>query len=309
MAILAMIRDAQGRTVIYDIFVRDGLCYLVSTYWHYRDPPLQIVVNGRVAEEIGYNEYEPVRYFRVPVTAPPEVISIDGIEHRIPAVPVIGREGTQGLAVATLFKHDYAHMTSMIEWYRAQGVETFYLYFNGPSLPPGLPTGPGIQYRLWNFQYWNPCDWRDKETGWTHAAQTAFLTMVRLRHLPDHSWIGLVDIDECVANPAGPTVAETLAAVPAEYDVVRVRNRWAFKSHDRLIYTTVGDPETEWEARTKCFYRGTYTGLCGVHRPKPGATILNCQSLLMLHVVNYTHMERLRQVAEPRASVAWPTKS
>jgi len=299
----AVIHDAQGRTVIYDIFVRDGICYLVSTYWHSRDPPLRIVVEGREAEEIGYNEYEPVRYFRVPVTAAPVTVTIDGAEYRLAApAPTVGEGAPKGLAVATLFKRDYAHIRSMIEWYRAQGVETFYLYFNGPALPPGLPIGPGIQYRLWNFQFWNYT-----KPGWGHAAQTAFLTTARLRHMPDHSWIGLVDIDECVANPTGPTVAETLAAVPAEYNVVRVRNRWAFKLHDRLIYTTVGDPATEWEQRTKCFYRGSYTGLCGIHQPKPGAAVIVSESLLMLHVVNYSHMERLRQVAEPRASVAWPT--
>lgn len=302
-----MLRDAQGRTVIYDIFIRDGVCYLVSTYWHYRDLSLQVTVDGQVAEEIGHNEYEPVRYFRVPVTGAPEVVAINGVEHRLTApVPVVGESQKGGLAIATLFKHDHAHVASMIEWYRAQGADTFYMYFNGPSLPAGLPTGPGIHYRLWDFQYWNRADYRYKETGWVHAAQTAFLTMVRLRHMPDHSWIGLVDIDECVSNTTGKTVADTLAEVPLEYDVVRVRNRWAFKSHNRLIYTTVSDPGAEWDARTKCFYRGTYTGLCGVHRPKAGASILNCTSLLMLHVVNYTHMERLRQVEEPRASVPWP---
>jgi hypothetical protein len=303
-----MIREAQGRTVIYDAFVRGGVCYLVSTYWHYRDPPLTVVVGGVVAEEIGINKYEPVRYFRVPVTGPVRAVTIDGIEHTLPEpIPVIDGTGGRGIAVATLFKHDHAHVGSMIEWYRAQGIENFYLYFNGPALPPGLPNGKGVHYGLWNFQYWNRADYRNKETGWVHAAQTAFLTMVRLRHMPDHSWIGLVDIDECVANPEGSTVAETLACIPAEYDVVRVRNRWAFRSHDRLMYTMVGDPASEWDARTKCFYRGTYTGLCGVHRPKAGAAIQNCESLLMLHVVNYTHMERLKEVAEPRASVMWPS--
>ena len=102
--------------------------------------------------------------------------------------------------------------------------------------------------------------------------------------------------------------AETLAAVPNNYNVVRVRNRWALKLDDRIEYTTTHEPN-EWNNRTKCFYRGSFEGLCKIHHPKGSASVHNSTSLLMLHVVNYDHPERVEWVKEPRSTVPWPTKS
>jgi hypothetical protein len=301
-----MIPGPEGRTLIYDAFVREGVCYLTSTYWHYREPPMVIEIDGVRAEEIGHNEYEPVRYFRVPVTGVPTAVTINGIRFAFPvALDILPAPAGKGLAVATLFKHDHAYIGSMIEWYRTQGVTDFYLYFNGPVLPAGLPSGSGIHYGLWNHRYWNPTNWRDKETGWVHAAQTAFLTMARLRYLPDHEWVGFVDIDEHVWPSDGRRIRETLQDISAEVNVVFVSNHYAFRSHDCLIYTTVS--EGGWAGRTKCFYRGTYRGLCGVHAPKGSDYVrFNYEDMPMLHVVNYGHKERMSKIHEPRVRVPWP---
>ena len=182
-----MIRDATGQVIIYDIFVRDNICYLISTYHRQSDPPLNIVVNGCVAKEVGFKEYEPIRYFHVPVLTPPTAVTINGVTHELTApVPVVSRLGGGGIAVATLFKNDRAFVSSAVDWYRAQGVEDFYFYFNGPTLPEGLPTGMGIHYGIWDFPYWNAQKYPD---SFNHGAQTTFLTMIRLRYMPYHSWM------------------------------------------------------------------------------------------------------------------------
>ena len=306
-----MIRDERGRTIIYDAFVRDGWLTLISTYYHYREgPALEIRVGGRLMEEIGRNEFEPVRAFRLRLEegqGVPTEIEINGVTHPL-NVEVLQARSTpeKGFAVATLFKHDWSYIGNMLEWYRAHGCTAFYLYFNGPTLPPGLPQGPDIHYRLWNFCYWNAANYKDKETGWVHAAQTSFLTMARFRHLPDHEWMGFVDIDEHVWSSDGRRLDQVLAEVPVTEAVVRVPCHWALRAANRIVYTTVGEPVS---IRSKCFYRSSYDAFVGVHNPKPVGTPLDLPYLLMLHVVNYGHSNRISWIKEPRAEAPWPGKT
>lgn len=301
-----MIQDTKGRQLVYDAFVRDGYLYLVSTYYHYREGPMRIELDGVLATEVGRNEYEPVRYFRVPCSTPPTHVIIDGTRYAFPTVvEVLPVVAPSGFAIATLFKDDHAHIPEMVDWYRAQGVTHFYLYYNGPVFPAGLPQAPDITYRLWNFRYWNPgVDYRDRETGWVHAAQTAFLTAVRLRWLPQHEWFGLVDIDEAVTVVSGQRLDDFLRDVSGTYNAIRVRNHWAFRSHDRIVYTMNAD---SWVHRTKVFYRFTYTGLCGVHHPKEQDRCLNTENARLLHIVNWGHMNRLTNITDPKEHVMLPS--
>jgi hypothetical protein len=307
-----MIQDPEtGQQLIYDAFVRDGWLYLVSTFYHYMDENHTIVVNGLQAEAVGINEYEPVSYYRVHVgETVPTTVTINSDSYAFPRpLDVLGTGTPQGLAIATLFKHDHQFVPEMLNWYRAQGVTAFYLYFNGPVLPPGLPQGPDIHYRLWNFRYWNPgCNYKDPETGWVHAAQPAFLTMTRLRHLPDHVWTGLVDIDEVMISVDGRPLVDALCDISAGYTCVRVQNHWAFLAANRIIYA---QESTGPVARTKCFYRGNYTGLCGVHGPKmaEAATVLNTTGIRMLHIVNQTHPDRISLIRDPKVTLMLPVKN
>jgi hypothetical protein len=306
-----MIQDPEtGQQLIYDAFIRDGWLYMVSTYYHYMDDPHTIVVDGRQAEAVGVNEYEPVVYYRVRVDGVPTTVSINGDVYNFPySLDVLGSGTPSCLSIATLFKHDYTFIPDMLQWYRSQGATAFYLYFNGPELPPGLPQSPDVHYRLWNFRYWNPgSNYKDPETGWVHAAQTAFLTMVRLRHLPDHTWTGLVDIDEVVVSVDGRPLIDALADVSAGYACVRIQNHWAFRAANRIIYS---QESTGPVARTKCFYRGTYDALCGIHGPKMAATdtVQNTTDFRMLHIVNQTHSNRISLIRDPKVTLMLPVKN
>jgi hypothetical protein len=307
-----MIQDPEtGQQLIYDAFVRDGWLYMVSTFYHYMDDPHTIVVDGLQAEAVGVNEYEPVVYYRLHIGGTiPTIVSINGDTYTFPQpLDILDSEtGTGGLAIATLFKHDHTFIPDMLDWYRGQGVSAFYMYFNGPVLPPGLPQGPDIHYRLWNFRYWNPGNYKDPESGWVHAAQTAFLTMVRLRHMPDHAWTGLVDIDEVVASVDGRPLVAALADVSAGYTCMRIQNHWAFRAANRIIYSL---ESTGPVARTKCFYRSTYDALCGIHGPKMVSpnSVLNTTDLRMLHIVNQTHSDRISLIRDPKGTLMLPQKN
>jgi hypothetical protein len=296
-----MIQDSKtGLQLIYDAFIRDGWLYMVSTFYNCRDKPHNIVVNGKTAEVIGVNEYEPVCYYRVRVDETPTSVMINNVNYTFPQpLDVLVTGVGTGLAIATLFKDDHAFIPDMLRWYRGQGVTAFYLYYNGPEFPPGLPQSPDIHYRLWNFRYWNPGSNNDARSGWCHAAQTAFLTTARLRHLPDHAWTGLVDVDEAMISADGRPLVDALADVSAGYMCVRIQNHWAIQEKDRIVYTLVSEGPL---SRTKCFYRGTYRDLCGIHAPKRTApsSVLNTTAFRMLHIVNQSHPERIPRVKDPK---------
>jgi len=291
-----MIKDSKGRTLIYDAFVKHGILTLVSVYYHYMDPPLAIIVNGKQATECGVNEGEPCRYFEVPVSEIPSSIQIDGQTYPIEVSILDTVAGSKGLAVATLFKDDHRFLGQMVDYYRKKGVTYFYLFYNGPQLPDGLPSGPDLHYGLWDFTYWNYFgvvhDIRD--LGWRHAAQPAFLTMIQTKYLADHSWLGLVDIDEFVYPERG-TLIETLER--SSQDVVLVASHWAYLNKgNSVLYTLTADYK-----RSKAFYRGRYTGLVGIHGPKGSEMVDKMSEIKMFHIINFQQYgERKSLISPPR---------
>lgn len=292
--------DGAERVLVYDIFVREGILYIISNYYFPRDAPVVITVNGTRASEHGFNEYEQCRYFTVPMSdlsGSPTILSINGTEHPLVAPLVDPR--ARGLAIATLFKHDHPFLSNMIRYYKSLGVEDFYLYYNGHTLPEGLPTGEGIHYGLWNYTYYNHREWnRVADLGYFHNAQMTFLTMMRCKYLSDHSWMGFIDLDEYIVCSEGSSLLDALNKTQS--DAVCIPHHWA--SLDKTIVTYSAEP-LEFGKRSKMFYKGTYKGLIGVHTPKRGP-YHKAKTLKLLHIQNFNHMERLGELKPPLCAVS-----
>lgn len=295
---------------IYDILICDGYLYLVSTYYGKNDPPINVSVNGVMLTETGRNEYEPLRYFSCPAPSDPHItIRIEGAngvssEHTAHAEIVDSTCGT--MAVATLFKDDYRRIPLFCSYYRSQGVEKFYLYFNGAELPHDIYKADDIEYRCWNFPYWN-----GGLDVWAHNAQTTFLTSMYLRNLPRYNWFGLVDVDELIHHPTKTLIEYLETEISSDTTSVITRCHWAKKlDADKICYTTV--PLTLTEGRTKTFYRSTYKGLCGIHTPKVNANNFVSTDLLMIHYIDEhdppaRFAARNRMIKEPTAILILPT--
>ena len=299
-----MIKDSQGRTIIFDAFIKNDKLYLISTYYAPTDSPITITLNGVSIIEEGYNQYEPVCYFVGPAPAEAAItIYVDGVPHIITPEHI---EPTSGdFAVATLFKHDYSRISDFVAYYRRQGCKKFYLYYNGPILPESLPQAPDIVYRCWDFPYHNyvyGTEVADKH--WIHCAQTTFLTTIRYRYMQDYTWFGLIDLDEWVHGPQ--PILDMLRT--AQTEVVVVKNHWAYRHNDIIDYNPVGLNHYE---RSKCFYRNTYSGVCGIHCPKGFAITSMVDTLKMLHIadditdggVSATHQYRINSVGKNPATL------
>lgn len=289
-----MIFNDKGQAIIFDAFIRENFLYLISTYRLKSDPPMDIRFNNEKMKEMGRNRYEPNRYFVAPYQHNSNIslietmisIIINGQEYSF-NVPII-QPKKKGFAIATLFKDDYDQIDDFVKYYRKQGVEKFYLYYNGPELPNDLPQGSDIYYNTWDFQYWNHTDWYNWSKGWTHNAQASFITMIQIKYLKDHNWLGLIDLDEWIYPVKTNTILEALQS-NNKSQVVMVQNYWAIRNNQEIKYHT---KPLSWETRTKCFYNGDkFQGWCGIHAPKNCSSVNKNTDLLMFHLI-YGEEER-----------------
>ena len=269
--------NINGKTFIYDIFIKQNILYLVSTYYSHSDPPISVYVNGAKTTEVGYNQCEPARYFYITAPENPNItIKINDKEYYFTA-RIEQSISTDKIGIGTLFKDDYNRITDFIKYYTSQGISEFYLYYNGPTLPANLPSGSNIHYRCWNYPYWHSdCQHR-------HGAQMPFLTTMRLLHIPDHKWFFLIDLDEFIIHTDHIKLDNYLDTIPHSIRVIQVRNHWAKKEGYMITYSKNAAP---WNMRSKCIYRNTFTDLCSIHAPKNNANQLQDTNLEMLHAVD-----------------------
>jgi hypothetical protein len=300
--------DYIMNNLIYDIFIKNNYIYIISTFKHLSQKPLKITVNETLLNAHSSTEAFPMLYYSAKLidndtntntNTADFVININsqvtklGIEYITPK-PIRNK-----LAFATLFKDDHPFLPQMINHYRNQGVDCFYLYYNGPKLPNNLPQGPDINYYLWDIQ---PYFWPNKNNEFNHRlhnAQTSFLTMIQHKYFDDNEWIILADLDELIINkkPQEKTILDRLQQADAEVEAVSIRNHWAKIDKTGKIYYATKDlgPIN----RTKCIYRGSYKGWICVHHPFGAVNKVDMTDLRMLHVVNVLHNDRLKYVVAP----------
>ena len=283
----------KNSDLIYNIFIKNDMIYIISTIINNEDKIPSIKVNDIELTEYSQNNYEPSLYFLGPLPKS-DLLTItinDKLYKNIYKNSIeqcVSLEKKNKLAFATLFKNDYIFLETFINHYRKQGVDCFYLYYHGSVFPENMPQGPDIIYILWNIQ---PYFW--KNTRYRHNAQTAFLTMFQQKYFDDNERIILADLDEFIINYRGGTILELLNT--NESDVISARNYWAKISDNRITYTlnTLGT-----HSRTKCIYKGSYNRSLGIHRPKMTSPE-DCADLRMLHITNVLHPERTKDVVEP----------
>ncbi len=222
------IASRPGRFLFFDAFVRDQRLVLVSTYYPdvvFDFAQVEVRLDGQRLshfEEIGANEYEPSRAIVYPLADPgrgPRLelqVSYQGQQLTASLAPDAGRP-TREFAIATLFKDDFADIPTFYRYYKLQGVDRFYLYYNGDlsRVRRLLPDADDIVYGEWDFPYWLDPESEAFKSGLVdpqaarnkHHAQTAFLSMVRHRYLDDCSYLALIDLDEFLGIP-GETVRD-----------------------------------------------------------------------------------------------------
>jgi hypothetical protein len=291
-----VIRNDSGTIIVYDMFIRGERLYFISTFTSCISPVFRLKIEDHRVNEVALNEQEPMRYFVCDIKNGLRRFNLYVNGNIFVIEPPVLLKRCHSLAVITLFKHETGpQIQRFLEYYRMKGVDAFYLYYNGSSLPEGLPEDVDVFYRLWDFDYWN------KDMEYMHGAQSIFLTMVRCRYVDDCDWLILVDLDEFIYH----TLEYSLSLVDylkrcASFDVVRIRNYWGtcLDSGGPITFNSVGG---DWINRTKCIYKRGFKGYFAIHGPKAVGDYkeFRAEDLKLLHVVSPQHPERLALVVAP----------
>jgi len=295
--------DVNGNVVMYDHFVRKNTLYLVSTFHSSSDPTLDVMLGDVRLSEVSFNEAEPVRYFMCPL---PDGVSsserrsfnvtIDGVAYYITPEVVPERDTKYKLAVTTLFKNESAAMVKrFVSYYRGQGAEVFYLYYNGDVVPDSMPKLPGVIYLTWGYPY------QIDTTEWIGVAQVTAITSFRLRYWDDCDWVAIVDMDEYVYNiNESVRLLDYLSKKTDAANAICVQNFWASvpKLGGKISYSAQG---MGWLERTKWIYNTAFRGHFSVYRPKGDGepNKMFCEDLRLLHIINHFHPERRELITEP----------
>jgi hypothetical protein len=300
-----MLKDLSGNVIIYDYFIRDGWFYMISTFWSDGSPVLRVLINDEPAVETGYQEYMATRVFKAPCPDTGLVwVTINGILYELMPEIIKPVSVKNKLGIVLNFKHESGPWISrFLEYYRKQGADAFYFYYNGSVIPSDLPSGSDVSYKLWD------CKFKIFENRFIHSAQTAAYCSFRYRHYDDCLWVAAIDFDEfiCDINEKG-SVLSVLNKL--DCDVVMINNFWASVpaggGHIRYSLKSCGFNYDN--GRTKCIYNTRkYRGEWSIHLPKVDCLMVKSKQLVFFHVIDCLHPERKDLLAEPM-SVTKSTK-
>lgn len=295
-AVGPMLKDISNNVIIYDYFIRDGYFYMISTYWSNMSPSLNVLINDEPVTDYGYQEYMPTRYYKYPSPDTGLVwVTINGVTYEL-MPDIIKPIPKKKFGIVLNFKYETAKwIQRFLDYYRNQGADAFYFYYNGTKLPHDLPQGNDIIYKLWD------CKFKIFTNRFIHSAQTAAYCSFRWRYYDDCKWLAVIDFDEfiCDIHEKG-RVIDLLQNM--DCDVVMINNYWA-------TVTDAGGPITYSlkscgfnydNGRTKCIFNTQrYRGEWSIHLPKNDCVMIKSKRLVFFHVIDCLHPERTDLIVKP----------
>ena len=127
-----------------------------------------------------------------------------------PQTYITNKQGNKFLALTTLFKNDYYLFPLFYNYYKEQGVDHFYMYYNG-LITPGIKTvfdKPDVTLVQWNFQYWNP-----RGVKYPHHAQMGQMHHALYKYGKDiYDYMIFCDLDEYLHIPKNKCI-ETIETI------------------------------------------------------------------------------------------------
>lgn len=178
------------------------------------------------------------------------------------------RKGT--LALTTLCKNDYSYFPTFYDYYTKQGVEHFYIYYNGKlhDNVNKVMNYPNVTLIEWNFRYWNKGQYKCK---YKHHAQPCQINHALYKYgKQNYDYMIFNDLDEYF-HIEGYSLKDYIKNNPS-INIFGFRNIWA-----RTI--TPGIPSTipneflcsnviwKYSRRAKNIYKTDDIKLAGIHSP------------------------------------------
>lgn len=196
------------------------------------------------------------------------------------------------LALTTLFKHDYGLFPLFYNYYKEQGVDHFFMYYNG-VITQGIKKlfdKPDVTLVEWNFHYWNP-----RGVKYPHHAQMGQMHHALYKYAKDvYDYMIFCDLDEYLHIPKNKCITE-IAPNSEEYidntirkfitnnpniEVFGFCNLWSdtidgsipSTPHLPKKFLAVRDP-VEYLERSKNIYKVASINTIGIHQIGDGVHV------------------------------------
>ena len=297
---------SNTRLLFFDIFYKNNKIYMIMPI--YNTPALSkditVTINNstiQLTESHTKDSFEPILIFIYEYITPPNttinvnVKIINNMTQSYNLVHIYTKEQTRNnkfLALTTLFKHDYNLFPLFYNYYKEQGVDHFYMYYNGVITPQirKVFNKPNVTLIEWNFHYWNPHGVKyvhHAQMGQMHDAlykygkdvydYMIFCDLDEYLHIPKNKCIETIEniapnMEECIDN----TIRRFINNNP-DIEVFGFCNIWS-NTLDDCIPKTPYLPRrflsvltsNDYLERSKSIYKVSSVNTIGVHQVGDG---------------------------------------
>jgi len=289
----------EWQVLFFDIFYKHSKIYLILPI--YNDPILedaiQLMVDNKemkISNKLIKNSYEPIMVYEYTYDTDKSEFEVTVTYNKITkSFTLKNKKETQHfLSITTLFKDDWSLFPIFYDYYRKQGVEHFYMYYNGKITPEikQIVSGNDVTLLEWDFVYWTiNCKFK-------HHAQLGQIHHALYHH--DTKYMIFCDLDEYLYIP-DVTLRKFIQQKPS-IDVFRFCNHWAktvepIKKETQLPKEFFSSEKTHHIQRAKNIYKTSSVQLLGIHCPCKVMNVSKPEQILnltMYHFYNWTQKER-----------------
>ena len=181
-------------------------------------------------------------------------------------VPFISSEKKGNLSITTLFKNDYNLFPIFYDFYVKQGVDHFYMYYNGiiNDKIKNIFNYKNVTLIQWDFRYWN------KNCKYVHHAQMGQIHDALYKFgKNNYNYMIFCDLDEYL-YVKDKNIKSFIKENP-KIDIFGFRNKWADTLNgdtpiNKLPNTILVNKKTsEYRSRSKNIYKINNIHLLGIH--------------------------------------------
>jgi len=293
------------KLLFFDIFYKNNKIYLIMPIYNAPALPAYITVNInnkilKLSDTHVKDSNEPILIYMYEHISPPNTVikvNISLINNMVKSYElqhiytkpttnkVKNNNNKNFLALTTLFKHDYYLFPLFYNYYKEQGVQHFYMYYNGIITPEisKIFDKPDVTLVEWNYHYWNP-----RGVKYAHHAQMGQMHHALYKYGKDiYDYMIFCDLDEYLHIPKNKFIDSTTPNLTQysdntlkqfiinkpDIDIFGFCNFWANTVDDNIPSTpylpkkflAVSDP-TEYLERSKNIYKVSSINTIGVHQ-------------------------------------------
>lgn len=263
-----------NKFTLFDVFWKNNLIYLILSINNniLDESKLNVYLNKtkiNLKQKIIKDKYEPTLLFiyddnNIDINKKLFIqVFFDGKEYSKEIEKIVNKEKSDFLCLTTLFKDDYNLFPNFYEFYKRQGVQHFFMYYNGllNNKIKEIFNYKDVTLIEWNFRYWNP-----KGYKYGHHAQLGQMHHALYKYGKDnYEYMIFNDLDEYLFIPDIKLVE--YIKLNTNINIFGFRNIWAkTKNNIKKIEENLYISEAlNFPRRSKCIYKVSSIETLNIH--------------------------------------------